>query len=251
MIVSTWEGRVAAAHAAVFASEMAGRGVDVTVVQCADPLAAVSSGEADAAYTLMNLLPMDTGDLVIAAVLRRMPHRYVAVPRLDGVAAVRYGGRCWDEDYFEVEGDDMDCIDMVTEGGADCALVSSLTLEVLDLDVESEDIDGVTAPGMGAGAVVCRKDDSGTVSVFRGFDDLTTRLEVTAERGLLSLMGADVDHPIYADAVLDGYQMLLKAENYGFMGQYRFGEKLLPVDFVMDEVLGLAEFLTGKRDEII
>jgi len=43
----------------------------------------------------------------------------------------------------------------------------------------------------------------------------------------------------------------VEAVSYGFTDKPRRVSRDLPLDYVLDELLGIAEYLTGKRDEII
>ena len=53
------------------------------------------------------------------------------------------------------------------------------------------------------------------------------------------------------NATVQGDEILVRAVSYGYTSEPRRAEVVLPIDYVMDEVLGIAEYLTGKRDEII
>ena len=67
----------------------------------------------------------------------------------------------------------------------------------------------------------------------------------------MSLMGAGCSAPVGINATVDGDVITVSAVSYGYTPEPRRAVVELPVDYVMDEVLGIAEYLTGKRDEII
>ena len=109
----------------------------------------------------------------------------------------------------------------------------------------------IPAPAQGAIAVECRKDDAETRRILQKLDHMPTRLAVGVERSIMSLMGAGCSSPVGINATVDGDVITVSAVSYGYTPEPRRAVVELPVDYVMDEVLGIAEYLTGKRDEII
>jgi hydroxymethylbilane synthase len=59
------------------------------------------------------------------------------------------------------------------------------------------------APGQGAIAVQCRRDDTAVSALLAGVDDAATRVAATAERRLLTLLGGGCSAPVAALAVHD------------------------------------------------
>lgn len=109
----------------------------------------------------------------------------------------------------------------------------------------------IPAPAQGAIAVECRKDDAETRRALQKLDHMPTRTAVGVERSIMSLMGAGCSSPVGINATVDGDVITVRAVSYGYTSEPRRAVVELPVDYVMDEVLGIAEYLTGKRDMII
>ena len=109
----------------------------------------------------------------------------------------------------------------------------------------------VPAPAQGAIAVECRKDDKETMSILRKLDDRPTRMAVNVERGIMNLMGAGCSAPVGINAQVDGDVINVRAVSYRYTPEPRRAEVQLPIDYVLDEILGIAEYLVGKRDVII
>ena len=108
----------------------------------------------------------------------------------------------------------------------------------------------VPAPAQGAIAVECRKDDDETRRALQKLDHMPTRIAVGVERGIMKLMGAGCSSPVGINAVVDGDIVHVRAVSYGYTDEPRRVETDLPCDYIMDELLDIAEYLTGKRDEI-
>ncbi len=108
----------------------------------------------------------------------------------------------------------------------------------------------VPAPAQGAIAVECRKDDADVVAALRKLDHMPTRIAVGVERGIMKLMGAGCSSPVGINAVVDGDIVHVRAVSYGYTDEPRRVEKDLPCDYVMDELLDIADYLTGRRDTI-
>lgn len=109
----------------------------------------------------------------------------------------------------------------------------------------------IPAPAQGVIAVECRKDDRETLSVISGLSHTPTRLAVSAERGIMKLMGAGCSSPVGINAEVVGDMIRVIAVSYLSDDEVRRVDELIPLDFVMDEILGIAEYLVGKRDVVI
>lgn len=66
------------------------------------------------------------------------------------------------------------------------------------------------APGQGALAVQCRKDDEGTLALLAAIDDRATRRSVSAERCFLGSLGGGCSAPIAALGRVDGAMIELE-----------------------------------------
>src|SRR5207244_9931996 len=67
------------------------------------------------------------------------------------------------------------------------------------------------APGQGALAMQCRRNDSKTRDLLSALDDSATERCVTAERVIVAALGGDCHSPIGALAQIEGEQMTLRA----------------------------------------
>ena len=108
----------------------------------------------------------------------------------------------------------------------------------------------VPAPAQGAIAVECRKDDDETRRALQKLDHMPTRIATGVERGIMKLMGAGCSSPVGINATVEGDSVHVRAVSYGYADEPRRVETDLPCDYVMDELLDIAEYLTGKRDHI-
>ena len=108
----------------------------------------------------------------------------------------------------------------------------------------------VPAPAQGAIAVECRVDDDETRKALQKLDDRPTRTAVGVERGIMKLMGAGCSSPVGINAVVDGDVVHVRAVSYGYTEEPRRVEKDLPLDYVMDELLDISDYLTGRSDKI-
>jgi len=92
-------------------------------------------------------------------------------------------------------------------GEYDAVVLAEAGLGRLGLtDVVSEKFsikDFVPAPGQGAIAVVCRRNDTKIISILHTIDDERSRLEITAERALLTKIEGGCRFPVGAVAVAD------------------------------------------------
>ena len=89
-----------------------------------------------------------------------------------------------------------------------------------------------------------------TLEAVRRLDDWRTRLETGVERGIMKMMGAGCSSPVGINAEADGDTVRVRAVSYGYSEVPRRVERELSVDYVMDELLDIAEYLTARRDSI-
>ena len=75
-------------------------------------------------------------------------------------------------------------------------------------------------------------------------------LETGVERGIMKMMGAGCSSPVGINAEADGDTVRVRAVSYGYSDVPRRVERELSVDYVMDELLDIAEYLTARRDSI-
>lgn len=139
-------------------------------------------------------------------------------------------------------------------GEYDAIILAKAGLDRMGIDRPMHVLDKerfVPAPAQGAIAVECRKDDEEARAILRKLDHMPTRMAVGVERSIMSLMGAGCSSPVGINATVEGDFINVRAVSYGYTPEPRRAEVQLPLDYVMDEVLGIAEYLTGKRDVII
>jgi hydroxymethylbilane synthase len=67
------------------------------------------------------------------------------------------------------------------------------------------------APGQGAIAIECRRSDEATRELLGAIDDSPTHAALTAERALLSALGATCHSPVAALSRLEGTAVVLRA----------------------------------------
>lgn len=109
----------------------------------------------------------------------------------------------------------------------------------------------VPAPAQGIIAVECRRDDSATLDILRRLESRESRLEAGVERGIMKMMQAGCSSPVGINAKADGELIHVNAVSYDYTEEPRRVSEDLPFDYVLDELLGIAEYLTGKRDFIL
>lgn len=139
------------------------------------------------------------------------------------------------------------------DGDFDAIILAKAGLDRMGIDRPMHVLDKtrfVPAPAQGAIAVECRKDDDETRRALQKLDHMPTRIAVGVERGIMKLMGAGCSSPVGINAVVDGDIVHVRAVSYGYTDEPRRVETDLPCDYIMDELLDIAEYLTGKRDEI-
>ncbi|MBL8992228.1 MAG: hydroxymethylbilane synthase, partial [Spirochaetia bacterium] len=77
------------------------------------------------------------------------------------------------------------------------------------------------APGQGALAVQCRKDDKVFLEILSQLDEPVLRLCVEAERSFLKAWGFDYDSPLAAFAEPEGAEIVLHAAHLDFGKSHR------------------------------
>ncbi|HXH18000.1 MAG TPA: hydroxymethylbilane synthase [Chitinophagales bacterium] len=84
----------------------------------------------------------------------------------------------------------------------------------------------IPAPGQGAIAVVCRKDDPETARTLRSISHKKTFAAITAERAFLSRIGAGCSTPAGACARIEGKKIFLRTEVLSLDGKQRVAAEL-------------------------
>ena len=139
------------------------------------------------------------------------------------------------------------------DGDFDAIILAKAGLDRMGIDRPMHVLDRtrfIPAPAQGAIAVECRKDDDETRVALQRLDHMPTRIATGVERGIMKLMGAGCSSPVGINATVEGDTVLVRAVSYGYTEEPRRVETVLPCDYIMDELLDIAEYLTGKRDHI-
>jgi hydroxymethylbilane synthase len=237
---------------------LGGRGVFVRSVE-----EALLDGRADVAMHSLKDVPTEPlPGLTLAAVLPRADVRDALVTRegaklADLPAGARVGTssrrrmallRAARPDVVttELRGNVDTRLRRVTEGAVDAAVLAAAGLERLNrLDSKVELLDPlefVPAPGQGAIVVQCRADDTSTLALLRGIDDLDTHLATDAERGVLAALGSGCSLPVGAYARLEGGRLRLR----GFIGDEKGSSHFEDAEGVSEDATALG-LEVGRR----
>ena len=66
------------------------------------------------------------------------------------------------------------------------------------------------APGQGAIALLCRKDDREIIKICKKIDDINTRITINAERALIKKINGNCFTPLAAFAKIKGKKLTIK-----------------------------------------
>ena len=138
-------------------------------------------------------------------------------------------------------------------GDFDAIILAKAGLDRMGIDRPMHVLDDtvfVPAPAQGIIAVECRADDQETRSRISKLESRRSRAEAGVERGIMKLMGAGCSSPVGINAKMVGDSIHVEAVSYTYAEEPRRVSTDLPVDYVMDELLDIAEYLTGRRDSI-
>lgn len=108
----------------------------------------------------------------------------------------------------------------------------------------------IPAPAQGAIAVECRSDDPETLRMISAMDDYDTRVAVEAERRIMRMMKAGCSAPVGINAVVVGDELRITAVSYNYTPEPRRLKITVAKEPSDDELVPIAEYLTGRRDSI-
>ncbi len=108
----------------------------------------------------------------------------------------------------------------------------------------------IPAPAQGAIAVECRSDDPETLRMISAMDDYDTRVAVEAERRIMRIMKAGCSAPVGINAVVVGDELRITAVSYSYTPEPRRLKITVAKEPSDDELIPIAEYLTGRRDSI-
>lgn len=214
---------------------------------------ALADGDVDVFAGPMERMPFIQDPRVhMAAVMRRDDLSYLVTPvPLEGLSVGSTVKVCCPV-VREMLSESYPDLDFTLEDTVHDATVSFPYAMVPRTQVQALDpLKFIPMAGQGAVAVMCRKDDADTRSLVSRINHPSTRVETSVELSIMKLMGAVNIAPVAVNAVMEGDAIKVRAVSYGYTDEPRRMEGYLPLDFVMDEVLSISEYLVGKRDYIL
>jgi hydroxymethylbilane synthase len=185
---------------------------------------ALLSGEIDLAVHSLKDLPVEESPgLSIGAIAEREDVRDVLVAKIGWTLATLPSGAVVgtcslrreaqlraarpDLKIRQIRGNVETRVRKVTDGDFDATVLAAaglLRLGLLEAITEWLPLETMLpAPGQGALAVQCRRDDVQALTWLRAIDDPTVRLAVTAERAFLQALGGGCSAPIAAHCTID------------------------------------------------
>lgn len=228
---------------------------------------AMIKGAIDCSVNSLKDIPIDVNkELMVVAVFPRDADEDVILPcpledlpqgARVGTASVRREKQLHevrpDLEIVNLRGNIHTRLQRLDDGDFDAIILAKAGLDRMGIDRPMHVLDKtrfIPAPAQGAIAVECRKSDDATRIALQRLDDMPTRIATGVERGIMKLMGAGCSSPVGINAIVEGDMVRVRAVSYDYTEEPRRVETVLPCDYIMDELLDIAEYLTGKRDTI-
>lgn len=228
---------------------------------------AMIKGAIDCSVNSLKDIPIDVNkELMVVAVFPRDADEDVILPcpledlpqgARVGTASVRREKQLHevrpDLEIVNLRGNIHTRLQRLDDGDFDAIILAKAGLDRMGIDRPMYVLDKtrfIPAPAQGAIAVECRKSDDATRIALQRLDDMPTRIATGVERGIMKLMGAGCSSPVGINATVEGDMVRVRAVSYDYTEEPRRVETVLPCDYIMDELLDIAEYLTGKRDTI-
>ena len=228
---------------------------------------AMIKGAIDCSVNSLKDIPIDVNkELMVVAVFPRDADEDVILPcpledlpqgARVGTASVRREKQLHevrpDLEIVNLRGNIHTRLQRLDDGDFDAIILAKAGLDRMGIDRPMHVLDKtrfIPAPAQGAIAVECRKSDDVTRIALQRLDDMSTRIATGVERGIMKLMGAGCSSPVGINATVEGDMVRVRAVSYDYTEEPRRVETVLPCDYIMDELLDIAEYLTGKRDTI-
>ncbi len=198
---------------------------------------------------------------VMAAMMKRGSRGYVSIPRpLDDlpagsrvVSCVPVAVMAMRERYPMLSTDPVDtaeeCLSMLDSGEADAVVLPEMEVLLSGIGVSYDIPDDLLpqAATQGVVAIFCNADDDDTLAWARSVNHPNTRIEVGVERGVLKMMGAGPFTPVGVKGTLEDMFVHVKATSYVCPEGPRTVDDFVAIDYVMDDLLDIGEYLVGKR----
>ena len=228
---------------------------------------AMIKGAIDCSVNSLKDIPIDVNkELMVVAVFPRDADEDVILPcpledlpqgARVGTASVRREKQLHevrpDLEIVNLRGNIHTRLQRLDDGDFDAIILAKAGLDRMGIDRPMHVLDKtrfIPAPAQGAIAVECRKSDDATRIALQRLDDMPTRIATGVERGIMKLMGAGCSSPVGINATVEDDMVRVRAVSYDYTEEPRRVETVLPCDYIMDELLDIAEYLTGKRDTI-
>lgn len=228
---------------------------------------AMIKGAIDCSVNSLKDIPIDVNkELMVVAVFPRDADEDVILPcpledlpqgARVGTASVRREKQLHevrpDLEIVNLRGNIHTRLQRLDDGDFDAIILAKAGLDRMGIDRPMHVLDKtrfIPAPAQGAIAVECRKSDDATRIALQRLDDMPNRIATGVERGIMKLMGAGCSSPVGINATVEGDMVRVRAVSYDYTEEPRRVETVLPCDYIMDELLDIAEYLTGKRDTI-
>lgn len=228
---------------------------------------AMLEGRIDCSVNSLKDIPIDMEpDLVVAAMFERDDPRDVILPcplselpegAVVGTASVRRESILRqvrpDLKVETLRGNIHTRLSRLDAGDFDAIILAKAGLDRMGIDRPMHVLDPkvfVPAPAQGIIAVECRRDDAATRAAISKLECRASRVEAGVERGIMKLMGAGCSSPVGINASMGDDSIHVEAVSYTYTAEPRRVSKDLPLDYVMDELLDIAEYLTGRRDSV-
>lgn len=134
-------------------------------------------------------------------------------------------------------------IKKITEGRLDGTLLALAGLKRLKLNYDTVNFIKVPksiilpAPGQGAIAIMCRKNDRKIIKICKNIDDSNTRITVNAERAFIKEINGNCFTPLAAFARVCGKKLIIKGRLFSEDGKF-FSEKKVVGDIKDSEKIG-------------
>jgi hydroxymethylbilane synthase len=134
-------------------------------------------------------------------------------------------------------------IKKITEGRLDGTLLALAGLKRLKLNYDNANFIKVPksiilpAPGQGAIAIMCRKNDRKIIKICKNIDDSNTRITVNAERAFIKEINGNCFTPLAAFARIYGKKLIIRGRLFSEDGKF-FSEKKVVGDIKDSEKIG-------------
>ena len=141
-------------------------------------------------------------------------------------------------------------LEKLDSGKYDAIILAKAGLDRMGIDRQMHVLDPsvfLPAPAQGAIAVECRSDDRDILELLHCTDDYRTRTETGLERAIMRFMAAGCSSPVgvHATTRRDGFGV--RAVSFSCPDGPRRVDAVLPFNHVVDDLLDIADYLTGKR----